>query len=161
MQKSGITIPGGNETSGDATPFCYIFGIFFHERMNTLYVSDSTNNRVLKFVNRSQTEILVAGQRENGPSNEYIQNPNNIYGDECEMLFAKGVPIARNAGSLSPLASKFDRQRVLAIDQYNNIYVTDTFYHRIQKWGPNDSDGTTIAGGTRNGKGVNQLFFSG
>ncbi|CAF3748588.1 unnamed protein product [Rotaria sp. Silwood1] len=74
---------------------------------------------------------------------------------------AKGVPIARNAGSLSPLASKFDRQRVLAIDQYNNIYVTDTFYHRIQKWGPNDSDGTTIAGGTRNGKGVNQLFFSG
>ncbi|CAF4920744.1 unnamed protein product, partial [Rotaria sp. Silwood1] len=90
MQKSGITIPGGNETSGDATPFCYIFGV------------------------------------------------------------AKGVPIARNAGSLSPLASKFDRQRVLAIDQYNNIYVTDTFYHRIQKWGPNDSDGTTIAGGTRN-----------
>lgn len=65
---SGITIAGGNTTDGKLNELSYIFGIFLHERTNALYVADTNNNRVLKFVNGNTNGIIVAGHKENGPS---------------------------------------------------------------------------------------------
>lgn len=43
------------------------------------------------------------------------------------------------------------------IDANNNLYVTDTQNHRIQKWESGASEGTTIAGGNGPGANGNQL----
>lgn len=110
-----------------------------------------------------------------GLQNEYLLRPNSIFVDECETLYVadtgydrilkyekgatKGVKVAGGGGSLAPLASKLNRPSGFTIDKYKNVYVADTVNHRIQKWGPNDTAGKTIPGGSRSGKNSNELFF--
>jgi uncharacterized repeat protein (TIGR01451 family) len=54
-------------------------------------------------------------------------------------------------------ANQFDNPADVAIDDAGNLYVADLFNHRVQKWGPGDLTGTTVAGGIVPGSADNQL----
>ena len=45
----------------------------------------------------------------------------------------------------------------VARDKDGNIYIADTYFHRVQKWAPGATSGTTVAGGNAKGSAANQL----
>ncbi len=45
----------------------------------------------------------------------------------------------------------------IALDTFGNIYVADTYNHRIMKWTPGDVNATVVAGGNGSGTATNQL----
>ncbi len=44
------------------------------------------------------------------------------------------------------------------IDSVGNLYVTDVYNNRVQKWAPGATSGTTIAGGNGQGSAANQFY---
>merc|ERR1711920_313941 len=40
-----------------------------------------------------------------------------------------------------------------------NVYIADCVNHRVQRWAPGASEGTTVAGGNGSGQAHNQLNF--
>jgi PKD-like domain/Secretion system C-terminal sorting domain/NHL repeat len=43
------------------------------------------------------------------------------------------------------------------VDKYGNVYIADTYNHRVQKWAPSSTEGITVAGGNGRGKAANQF----
>lgn len=59
--------------------------------------------------------------------------------------------------TIIPAGSHFSSPHSIAMDQDGNIYVADTYNHRIQKWQPGATSGITVAGGNGQGNADNQL----
>ncbi len=49
-------------------------------------------------------------------------------------------------GAAGTSASELSRPRGIFIDRNDYLYIADNFNHRIQRWGINDTVGTTVAG---------------
>ena len=49
----------------------------------------------------------------------------------------------------------------VAVDASQNVYVADTFNHRVQRWAPGATSGVTVAGGNGQGPAANQLDYPG
>jgi DNA-binding beta-propeller fold protein YncE len=45
------------------------------------------------------------------------------------------------------------------VDASGNLYVSDGFNQRIQKWAPGATTGTTVAGGNGDGSAANQFSY--
>ncbi|CAF4393538.1 unnamed protein product, partial [Rotaria magnacalcarata] len=60
---SGITVAGRNGGDEELNKLKYSDRLFVHEKTNTLYVSDTLHNSILKFTNGSSDGIIVAGQQ--------------------------------------------------------------------------------------------------
>jgi uncharacterized protein (TIGR03437 family) len=115
---TGTTAGGG--FSGDGAPAidAQVFGpmALLLDRSNNLYISDSFNNRV----------------REITASNGYI---NTIIGTIVAGYGGDGGP---------PIHASLDNPEGIAFDSAGNLYIADTFDHRIRKISGNVV--TTIAG---------------
>jgi gliding motility-associated-like protein len=74
-----------------------------------------------------------------------------------------GVPVGSTvAGGINVLSSSakgLDAPTSIFLDKDGNLYIADAFNNRIQKWGPNDTVGTTVAGGNGQGGAANQLIL--
>ncbi|CAF0849947.1 unnamed protein product [Adineta steineri] len=168
----GITIING--TAGtDLNQFNGMDGINVDVSGN-IYILDSYNARITKWVPGASTGILVAGgnglgtslKALNSPSDFFVE-PNTSYiwiADTSNNRIVKwmnasiGVLVA--GGTRGTKASQFDGPSGLFVDTSasNTLYVADTNNHRIQKWLYGASNGTTLAGKTSMpGTGLNQL----
>ncbi|GAB3540796.1 SBBP repeat-containing protein [Spirosoma fluminis] len=63
------------------------------------------------------------------------------------------------AGGLPSALNQLSSPAGVAVDKDGNVYVADLGNHRIVKWAPNASAGTTVAGGSGAGSGLNQLYY--
>ncbi len=54
-------------------------------------------------------------------------------------------------------ANQLDTPQGLYVDEAGNVYISDTYNNRIQKWAPGTATGETIAGGNGKGSAANQL----
>jgi len=68
---------------------------------------------------------------------------------------AMGVTVA--GGNPEPIY-KLNGPHGIFVDAAQNVYVTDRYNYRIQKWAPGASYGTTVAGGNGRGTALNQLY---
>ncbi|QMW02969.1 hypothetical protein [Spirosoma foliorum] len=55
-------------------------------------------------------------------------------------------------------ANQLDLPTGLYVDGTGNIFIADQNNHRIQKWSPNNGQGTTVGGGNGQGTAANQLI---
>ena len=70
---------------------------------------------------------------------------------------ADGITVAGGNGGGSG-ANQFSNPIGIAIDGQGNLYITDYFNYRVQKWAPGASEGVTVAGGNGAGSAANQLY---
>ncbi|CAF0723832.1 unnamed protein product [Adineta steineri] len=168
----GITIING--TAGtDLNQFNGMDGIKVDVSDN-IYILDSYNSRITKWVPGASTGILVAGgnglgtslKALNSPSDFFVE-PNTSYiwiADTSNNRIVKwmntSIGLLVAGGTRGTKASQFDGPSGLFVDTSasNTLYVADTNNNRIQKWLYGASNGTTVVGQSRvAGSALNQL----
>jgi hypothetical protein len=55
--------------------------------------------------------------------------------------------------------NQLSRPMDLHLDESDNLYVLDTYNHRVVKWLPGAIQGSVVAGGNNNGSDLNQLYY--
>ena len=84
--KQGITV-AGNGTQGAAyNRLCYPDGIFIGKNQ-TVYVADTDNNRVMKWVKSASVGELVAGHGGSGTNSSQLKKPKDIVVDGDETVY--------------------------------------------------------------------------
>ena len=167
--QTGITIAGNqNGTTGtDLRSLNGPVGIFIDNNF-TLYVSDRSNNRIVKYYANATSGILVAGNRTVGSSTSQLSSPRGVAVDQSGAIIVGdslnyriisfpsgsivGTVLTSNSSS-SPLGQTRD----LHIDVNNVIYVTDFDNSQVIKFYPNNAIGVVVAGGNGTGSTETQL----
>ncbi|CAF2072976.1 unnamed protein product, partial [Rotaria magnacalcarata] len=132
----------------------------------TLYVSESGNHRIMSYLVNASSGTVVAGGNGPGTNRTQLNFPTGIYLDVTSnslyianyasnniVRWVIGATIwtlvagdinGMKGNSSTMLFSPFD----VEVDFMGNIYVADTFNHRIQFFQAGSMNGTTIAGVT-------------
>ena len=129
----------------------------------TLYVSEYSNHRVMKYISGASSGSVVAGGNGPGYSNTQLLNPVGLYFDSSSnslyianfgahnivrwVLGASNwtlvVGVGGSSGSTSTLLCNPGK---VILDAMGNVYVADTLNHRIQFFWAGQSNGSAIAG---------------
>lgn len=151
-------------------------GVWVDAEQN-VYMTESGTHRVLKWSSKTNRTVTVAGQAdEEGQSADLLYFPTGIYVSSTDNTLyiadtlnnrvqkwnngvKQGITVAGCQNGTSGyngsfLSSPLD---VWVDDQSNVVFVADSDNNRIQKWLPNQSSGTTIAGSGASGSASDQL----
>ncbi|CAF3784852.1 unnamed protein product [Adineta steineri] len=134
------------------------------ESTGTLYISDMSNYRIIQYLSNASSGTVVAGGNGEGLGITQLYSPfgftfdsstnSLVIADYYANHVVRWVLGASNwillAGSLGGTsgnsATLLHNPVAVALDQYGNLYVSDTGNHRIQFFLAGQSSGTTLAG---------------
>jgi len=130
-----------------------------------LYVSDSLNNRIIKFSNGSLIGIPLTSGVGNGlsqvsrPSGSFIDTYGNLYVSDTYnyrvmkysniSLVSASPPIMGEVVAGGSNGSNYNQMGLcfgVAVDVNSNVYVSDAQYNRVMMWPPGSVTGTLVAG---------------
>lgn len=148
-----------------------------------IYVLDTGHARVQKYPAHSTAftaGVTVAGgngdgnalNQFSGAQSIYVDNTGNIYvadGNNNRILkfpagstsATNGIVVAGGNGS-GTANNQFHQPKGVYVDAAGNIFVSDFYNHRVQKFPPNGTsatNGTTVAGGNGIGRAANQTSY--
>jgi sugar lactone lactonase YvrE len=139
---------------------------------NSLYISDYSNDRVIRIQLGDLTGSIVAGTGVGGSSANQLNGPEDLYVDASSNIYvadslnyrimfwgknsSTGVQVAGN-GSAGSSLSTFNTVAAIFADSEGNIYVSDTNNHRVMKFTPNVTNAVIVAGTGSAGNGSYQL----
>ncbi|CAF1426030.1 unnamed protein product [Adineta steineri] len=158
------TIIAGNGTCGSAMNLlCYPRAVTLDPNTNTLFISDSTNYRIMQYLPGATFGTVVAGGNGQGISSTQLMDPRGLHFDSLtnSIVISNGVGqnIVRwvlgssswtlmagvtnvSGGSSIKLLNPAD----VVLDSTGNMYVADLGNNRIQFFLAGQLNGTTIAG---------------
>lgn len=174
---NGVTVAGGNFYNSDPNSFRNPSSVFVDAQGN-IFVADSHNDRIQKFLPDSTNGITVAGGNGQGSHANQFHIPGSVFVDADGYIFVSdngnnriqkfpptatsltnGITIAGGNGAGSA-ANQLNTPGTLFLDAMRNIYVADRGNNRIQKF-PSGStsltNGVTIAGGNGQGNASDQF----
>ncbi|CAF1400864.1 unnamed protein product [Didymodactylos carnosus] len=122
-----------------------------------LYVADTKNQRVVRFINGSKTGTIIGGgfRKEEQliyPTHLFMGEKNDLYVvDQKSFLIKKISPNGRmmtvaGTGYENSTMNSFGECHGLYVDRSNNLYVSDAIHDRILKFSPNMTTGTLVIG---------------
>ncbi|CAF1318675.1 unnamed protein product [Adineta steineri] len=174
-----ITVAGAsNGSAGTAAnllngPYGIALGSF-----NSLYITDSSNNRIQKWLINEWNGTTVAGLSDGtvGASSVALDTPVSVVLDSNDNMYftdksnhrvvywangaSSGTTIAGILGTLGTTNNTFNWPCGIARNSSTGtLYIADTFNHRIMKYLMNASSGTVVAGGNGPGTGITQLSY--
>ena len=172
---AGMT--GVNGQSSNSTAALSLSYYIFVDSYENLYVSDTNNNRVLRFPPNTSSGIggsIIAGDGTAGSSNGQFNGPFGIFIDTAGTLYvadrlnnriqkwaygaSSGLTVA-GTGTIGSTLSQLYTPRAIIVDANEYMYISDSGNARILRWAPNSSSGECIAACTgTSGTRPNQLL---
>ncbi|CAF3830273.1 unnamed protein product, partial [Rotaria sp. Silwood1] len=134
-----------------------------YDANGTLYVADSTNDRIQRFVNGSTTGTSLSGLTINNPTAVFMTNNGILYIIDSlnyrVLRWNNGVAtIVAGGHGIGSTLDKMSTSNGLYIDTNLNIYISDTANNRVTFWtAGNTTIGRLMAGGNSAGSGAHQL----
>ncbi|CAF1305313.1 unnamed protein product [Adineta ricciae] len=171
---SGITVAGDSGGSfGIAAGLLYYADGVYVDSAGNMYVADNRNSRIQKWAPGATSGITVAGDSNGSygstaallyyPIGVYVDSAGNVYiADYRNSRIQKWAPGATSGitvagdsnGSSGVTAALLHYPFGVYVDSAGNVYVADTYNHRIQKWAPGATSGITVAGDSTGSYGV-------
>ncbi|CAF1246209.1 unnamed protein product [Adineta steineri] len=146
--KRGIIVAGGNGKGDQLNQFNFPTFIFVDEDQS-VYVSDTSNHRVMKWRKDATEGIVVAGGNGQGENLNQLSSPHGVIVDDLGQIYvadcwndrvmrwcegkAEGEIIVGGNG-LGYRSNQLNRPRGLFFDDEKNLYVADFSNHRIEKF---------------------------
>ena len=152
-------------------------GVFVDSSGN-VYISDAYLNMVEKYAPGSEAAglgVRVAGgvgppgsgpSQLIGPTGVFVDEKGNVYvadtaNNRVQMWApgaSAGVTVAgRSDAKPGEDLNELKNPKGVFVDKAGNVFVADTYNHRVQKWAPGAIKGYTVAGGHGQGSNANQL----
>jgi VCBS repeat-containing protein len=172
--KGYSTVAGGNGSGSALNQIETATGIFVDDDGN-LYVSESANNRVVKWAPGATEGTIVAGGNGTGSALNQLEGTDKIHVDQSKNIYivdrgnarvmkwalgaSEGVLVAGGNGTGSAL-NQFNYPTGIHVDSDSNIYISDNGNNRVMKWVSGGSEGTVVAGGNDGGSAKNQLSWN-
>jgi hypothetical protein len=164
------TVAGGNGTGpGPNQLESGLLGLAI-DTAGAIYVSDTGNNRVQKWVPGASEGVTVAGGNGAGSRADQLWSPRGIAVDSAGNVYVadkdnsrvqRWAPGATEGASipagLEPDPLFIPQPPDLALDRAGNLYVINQIEGRVTMWRPGASAGVTVAGGNGLGSADNQL----
>lgn len=105
----------------------------------TLFVADTTNNRIQKYTNHSLTGTTLSNLTLSSPTAIYIKNTNLIYildsGNYRVQQWNNTIVVTVAGGNGSGTTpNKIGQSYGLYVDNDDNIYISEHTNHRVTKW---------------------------
>jgi len=144
----GTIVAGGNGKGNQLNQLNEPTYIFV-DREETVYVSDQSNNRVLKWLKGANEGIVVAGGHGPGNSSNQLNYPQGLvvnevgdiyvadFGNNRIMCWSAGSKEGRvivGGNGYGEGSNQFNFPIGLSFDVENNLYVADYGNHRIQRF---------------------------
>jgi Cadherin domain/FG-GAP-like repeat/NHL repeat/Calx-beta domain len=169
----GTVVAGGNGWGNGLNQLGSIWGVFVAAN-NDVYVTDHNNHRVMKWASGATAGVVVAGGNGEGDAANQLRWPTGVFVDSEESVYvadrnnnrvqkwAKGATTGTTvAGGLTfndnNNTNQLSNPQGLYVDGSRNVYVTTNWNHAVQKWAPNATQPTIVAGGNWYGSQSNQL----
>lgn len=142
------------------------YAIDYHLSSNTLYISDYTNFRIMRYSLDASSGYMVAGTGVFGRNTTFLTNPVGIYFDSLSNSLIIANHFAHNIvrwplgatswtllagdinGNPGNNATTLNLATGVTLDPMGNLYVADRNNHRIQLFMNGQFEGMTIAGAT-------------
>ncbi|CAF4109536.1 unnamed protein product [Rotaria magnacalcarata] len=154
---AGFTTTGGSGLSEFNTPSSMAV-----DDNGTMYILDTNNFRVVKWIRGQPLGFTVAGGRGTGTTLDKIGTSYAIYLDDQSNIYISeyanhrvtkwfngnltaGIRIA-GTSVLGNTTSQLKNPWGIYVDANNTLYVVDQGNHRVQKWTPGSVNATTLAG---------------
>ena len=110
------------------------------DKSGSVFVSDSKNHRIVKWMVNATEGTVVAGGKNNGSRTDQLAVPNGIFVDDKETIFVADNENNRvmriPAGTLDGTIISGDHQlssiEGLTFDSHGNLYVADWGNNRVQ-----------------------------
>ena len=167
-------VAGGGVSGSASNQLSDIVKDFYIDHNNNIYIADTQNNRVQKWLNGATSGITVAGGNGYGTGNNQTPFPSAIFLNSIGEIFVadnlnnriqkwiegqtSGVTVAGGNGQGAAL-NQFDRIESFVLNDNNEIFVADYNNHRIMKWLPSSSSGLLYLGGIGYGTTLNHISF--
>ncbi|CAF0776970.1 unnamed protein product [Adineta steineri] len=146
--KQGTTVASENREQNHLTKLNWPTHIFVDED-HSIYISDTNNHRVMKWMKGAKEGIVVAGGKGKGDSLSQLYYPQGVivdhlgsvyvadsYNDRimrwCKESKEGSIVVGRNGTGKQP--NQLNYPMGLSFDVEGNLYVADQFNHRIQKF---------------------------
>ena len=162
----GLTVAGLGVSGSNASQLSSPEDIIRDEKSGALYIADTFNHRIMRYLRNESTGTIVAGGNNAGNSNIQLYYPtgirfcvstdilmivnygtNNIVqwkiGDRNRTVFTGNIN-----GATGSTSTQLYGPECLITDPMGNLYVADRSNHRIQFFLLEQPNGTTIAGKT-------------
>ncbi|CAF1231776.1 unnamed protein product [Adineta steineri] len=144
----GIVVAGGNGQGNQLNQFHAPRSIFVDEDQS-VYVSDESNHRVMKWRKDAKEGIIVAGGNGQGSNLDQLSNPRGVIVDYLGQIYVadaannrvmrwcegkeEGEIVVGGNGS-GYQSNQLNHPHGLSFDDEGNLYVADVANHRIQKF---------------------------
>lgn len=158
---NGIIVAGGNGAGGNQNQLNFPYSVFIDSN-NTLYVTDTQNHRIQKWLSGATEGITIAGGNGAGSGLNQLNTPSCIYLDENQNLYVldsfnariqkweigadQGVTVAGGNGEGSGL-NQFNKPGGFYFKN-NAFYIVDAGNNRVVKWILGEPSGTLAAAGS-------------
>ena len=157
------TTPTFFSTGGPAmTALSYPYSIYIPDFGDVLYIADTWNHRILRWPLNGTSSTIVAGGQGQGSNSMQLNTPSAVFVDKYggilvtdegnyrAQYFGNGSLIGRTVagnGTQGSASTQIeDSIGGIALDSNNNVYISEDGNHRVSKWAPNATSGTTVAG---------------
>jgi sugar lactone lactonase YvrE len=163
---TGVTLASGGSNLNQIQ---HIYGLFIVADTDILYIADSDNNRILKWLPGATSGTLVAGGQGSGYNATQLNSPKevcvdlngNVYvADSINyriQYFSNGSSIGHTIAGNGTNRTMSGYMFGLGIDLNNNVYSSEYNLARVIKWSPNSTNGTQVAGTGVQGTDPDQL----
>ena len=146
--EQGTIVAGGNGEGGQLNQLSWPTFLFI-DREETVYVSDSDNHRVMKWLKGAREGIVVAGGQGQGNNLKRLNQAEGLivnevgdvyvadYGNNRIMCWSPGCEEGRvvfGGNGRGERSNQFSYPMGLSFDIKNNLYVGDCENHRIQQF---------------------------
>jgi sugar lactone lactonase YvrE len=160
---SGVIVAGTGSCSNTASTFFYSAGLAI-DLQKTIYLSDKSNNRVMKWEQNATYGTVIAGTGVIGNSSQQLSCPSGLYLDELNSYLyiadmcnhriqryylgvTTNVTTVAGGNGLGSGNHQLSSPHDLCVSKNTgDIYIADTNNQRIQRWSPGATSGVTIAG---------------
>ena len=147
-EKEGIIVAGGNKRGSQLNQLNFPTRLFVDED-HSVYVSDSQNHRVMKWVKDAKEGIIVAGGQGQGNSLTQLNCPHGVRvdhlgqvyvadsGNHRIMFWSKGSKTGRiivGGNGVGGKSNQFFSLKGLSFDGQGDLYAVDDNNHRVQKF---------------------------
>ncbi|CAF3294366.1 unnamed protein product [Rotaria socialis] len=161
----GVTVAGELQNDDMTYQLCLPYSFCIDDDSQTMIIADYGNDRIVQLKMNSRNGEILAGGGGVGTQLDQLNQPTDVIIDKktnsliiCDRQNRRYLRWSLSKGTVQG-EILFDNIRCwgLAIDDQNNVYISDTEKHAVIRYTMNDKNGTIVAGGQGRGAALNQL----